>query len=315
MDRQRRRSLDRASPLDPNLAERVLSGALAPEDLPPALGPVAGVIQAIRPDLPSTGSVRMDATRAERDLHTIGSMVSVLSDSHSARRWPRRLRRRSWFGGPALAPRPPGGFRVRLATSVVAAMIAFLMGMAYAGRLPGGAQDVASVVLSKVGLSVPRHHGAGGGTESDGQDETGDQGDGEKNGVGPDPNGAAHDGLCNAFFHGSGGSEGKKFDSVAFQNLRDAAAASGQTVEQFCGVEEGAAGNIGGKDKGSRGRGQGTEESDDQGEDESDDQGEDQDESEDQADDDQGRGSEDGHGNDGSGGDQSGGQDDQSNGG
>ncbi len=47
---------------------------------------------------------------------------------------------------------------------------------------------------------------------------------------GPDPTGPARHGLCRAFGHRSEGPGG----SVAAENLRTAAAHSGQSVEQFC---------------------------------------------------------------------------------
>jgi hypothetical protein len=143
---------------------------------------------------------------------------------------------------------------------VVAVLLAFLVGTAYAGRLPGPAQNAASVVLSKVGLSVPRHD-----NHSDG-DQSGDQGR-----HGPDPNGPAHDGLCNAYFHGNGGVQGGKYDSTAFTNLIDAAAKAGGTVEEYCGVQEGESGTTSGNgnEKGNHGKGHGSEESgDEQGENE-----------------------------------------------
>jgi hypothetical protein len=274
MDNQRRRNLDQASPLDPNLAERVLSGALAPEDLPPALGPLAEVIGALRDD-----SMRADASPAavegERDRATIDSMVTILSDLTQ-----RPARRRPWLRLPSPSPMPRslGGVRVRLATSVVAVVLAFLVGTAYAGRLPGPAQNVASIVLSKVGLSVPRHA----------QENDGDQGR-----HGPDPNGPAHDGLCNAYFHGNGGVDGGKYESTAFMNLIDAAAEAGGTVEEFCGVQDGESGTAAGNEKGNNGKGHDSEESDDEqgeNEQESDDDGQGQDE---QGSEDQGSGHED----------------------
>jgi hypothetical protein len=221
MDRQRRRHRDQAPPLDLNMADQVLSGALAPEDLPPALGPMAQAIDSMRAAASPT-----DSKRAEHDRRTIDSMVAFLG---AASRHPAgRLR----LPTPSALPRRLAGFRIRMATAVVAAALAFLVGVAYAGRLPGPTQNAVSVVLSKVGLSVPRHDKKADGThEADDQDGTGTQAP-----VGPDPNGPAHDGLCNAYFHGQGGTEGGKYDSEAFQSLRDGATEAGQTVEEFCGV-------------------------------------------------------------------------------
>jgi hypothetical protein len=261
MDSKRRRRRDQVPPLDPNLAERVLSGALTPEDLPPALGPMAEAIGALR------ASGKQDASlHAESDQRSIDSMVSFLSAA--ARHPARRLR----LPAPSVIPRRVVGFRVRMATVAIAAALAFLLGVAYAGRLPGPSQNAVSVVLSKVGLSVPRHD-----KTDDGSHGSNDQGgpDAEVP-VGPDPNGPAHDGLCNAYFHGQGGTQGGKFDSTAFQNVADAAAEAGQTVEEFCGVDAAPPGTVDEHGKGKDGRGHHGEESDDeQGSDEqgSDEQG------------------------------------------
>jgi hypothetical protein len=296
MDRQRRRHRDQAPPLDLNMADRVLSGALAPEDVPPALGPMARAIDALR-----TEASPEDSKRAGNDQRTIDSMAAFLG---AASRHPaRRLR----LPAPSVIPLRVAGFRVRMATAVVGAALAFLVGVAYAGQLPGPTQNAASVVLSKVGLSVPRHDKtAAGKHEGDDQD-----GSDVKGPVGPDPNGPAHDGLCNAYFHGQGGTEGGKFDSVAFQNLQDAATEAGQTPEEFCGVEASppgtpdehgnGKGNHGGKSNDEQG-------SDDQGSDEqgSNEQGSGQQENGDQGHDGS-HGNSGDQGDDGNGGNESGG--------
>jgi hypothetical protein len=168
-----------------------------------------------------------DSKRGAVDRRTIESMVSYLTDS---KRHPAR-----WLRFPAPEPLPTrlGGFRVRLATAIVAVGMAFLVGVAYAGRLPAPAQNAMSVVLSKIGLSVPRHAGSGDATDQEASDEGDDGG-----AVGPDANGPAHDGLCNAYFNGNGGTNGGKLDSVAFQNVQEAADDAGQSVEEFCGVDD-----------------------------------------------------------------------------
>jgi hypothetical protein len=224
MDHKRRRRRDQAPPFDLNLADSVLSGVLAPEDLPPALGPTARAVDALR-----ESAKQDDSMHARGEKRTIDSMVSLLSVA--ARHPARRLH----FPSPPVLPWRVAGFRVRLAPAVVAVALAFLLGTAYAGRLPGPAQNAASVVLSKVGLAVPRHDKSHDGTH--GSDDQG--GTSATVPVGPDPKGPAHDGLCNAYFHGQGGTEGGKLDSVAFQNLQDGAAETGQTIPEFCGVDAG----------------------------------------------------------------------------
>src|SRR5204863_8720849 len=84
MDRQRRRHRDQAPPLDLNMADRVLSGALAPEDLPPALGPMAQAIDSMRAAASPTDSMQAaasptDSKRMEDDRRTIDSMVAFLA--------------------------------------------------------------------------------------------------------------------------------------------------------------------------------------------------------------------------------------------
>src|SRR5439155_163069 len=113
--------------------------------------------------------------RMEDDRRTIDSMVAFLA---AASRHPAgRLR----LPAPSVLPRRLVGFRVRMATAVVAAALAFLLGVAYAGRLPGPTQNAVSVVLSKVGLSVPRHDKTPVGThEPDDQDGSGGQGSDEQ---------------------------------------------------------------------------------------------------------------------------------------
>jgi hypothetical protein len=228
MDSQRRRPLDQPPPLDPHLVEQVLSGAQAPEDLPPALGPLAGVIGALRED-------GVQGQAGQKDRAAIDSMVTALSDPSS-----RLGRRRPWRRFPSAYPLPRrvGGVRVRLATSLVAVVLAFLVGTAYAGVLPGPAQEVASIVLSKVGLNAPGHDA------NDDGDPSGSEGENQDR-HGPDPNGPAQAGLCNAYFHGNGGEQGGKNDSTAFQNLVDAADQAGQSVEDFCGVQDGVPGTPG----------------------------------------------------------------------
>ena len=156
----------------------------------------------------------------------------------------------------SLPPSPTGGWcPVRLATSLVAVVLAFLVGTAYAGVLPGPAQEVASIVLSKVGLNPPGH-------TSDEGDQSGEEGENQGR-HGPDPTGPAHAGLCNAYFHGNGGEQGGKNGSTAFQNLVDAADQAGQSVQEFCGVQDGVPGTPGEN----HGKGHDKEKSDDHGSD------------------------------------------------
>ena len=146
-------------------------------------------------------------------------MAAILAEAPAHKAWRRHLR----VPFRPSVPRPLNVFRVRLATALVAATLAFMVGLASAGRLPGPAQNAISVALSKFGITIPR--------EGDGQDQPG-----TTTPVGPDLAGPEKKGLCNAFFAGTGNEENGKVDSnsVAFKNLQDAADKAGQSVKDFC---------------------------------------------------------------------------------
>ncbi len=60
--------------------------------------------------------------------------------------------------------------------------------------------------------------------------------DGEHGGQGPDANGPAHDGLCNAYLRGLANGNPKDPAVPPWRNLLDAATKAGKSIEQFCGV-------------------------------------------------------------------------------
>jgi len=144
-------------------------------------------------------------------------MAAILAEAPAHRAW-----RRHWrVPFRPSVPRPLNVYRIRLATALVAASLAFMVGLASAGRLPAPAQNAISVALSKFGISIPRG----------GQDQSG-----QTTPVGPDLTGPEKKGLCIAFFAGNGNEENGKTDSssVAFKNLQDAADKAGQSVKDFC---------------------------------------------------------------------------------
>ena len=97
-----------------------------------------------------------------------------------------------------------------------------------AGVLPSSAQNFAATVLSKVGISAPHH------LSKHSNDQNGVVLPTATPSRGPDPSGPAKFGLCNAYAQGQGGTNGGKYDSVAFKNLANAATAAGQSVQDFC---------------------------------------------------------------------------------
>jgi len=212
--------------LDPFTEERLLSGTVHPDDLPPTLGRVAGLLHSARagalldPELEQDkergvagsdkerGAAAHDKERAlTRELEQISAMVMILSGQPAAALTP------------AGAHRPRVLRRAKIVAAVFAATLVIGSGLAFAGALPGGAQDAAAKMFAKLGITVPRH--------DKGSQST-------KPGPGPDVTGPAKFGLCQAFSSGQGGQNGNKDNAVPFQNLQKAATAAGQTVDQFC---------------------------------------------------------------------------------
>jgi len=218
MDSSRRRGLQSRSS-DREAADGLLSGTLGAQDAPAEWRPVTELLTVLRTLPATTPGGRADATgvdsSAERGRRTVQAMAAILAEAPAPRAW-----RRHWrVPFRPSVPRPLNVFRVRLVTALVAATLAFMVGLASAGRLPGPAQNAISVALSKFGITIPRSGQSGQTTP-----------------VGPILSGPEKKGLCNAFFAGKGNAESGKVDSnsVAFTNLQNAAAKAGQTVKEFC---------------------------------------------------------------------------------
>ena len=219
MDLHRRRGIQSRSP-DRETTDGILSGTIGPQDAATEWRPVAELLTVLR-TLPATApGAGADATGVDpgtdRDRRTVQAMTAVLAGAQAHKAW-----RRHWrVPFRPSVPRPLNVYRVRLATALVAASLAFMVGLASAGRLPGPAQEALSVALSKFGITIPRG----------GEDQSG------KTPVGPDLSGPEKKGLCNAFFAGKGNEENGKADSnsVAFTKLQDAADQAGQSVKDFC---------------------------------------------------------------------------------
>jgi hypothetical protein len=220
--------------MDDDIAEALLGGLTAHEDAPAGFEHVAALFRAAAaPGYDSMKVLGHEAmttnygSMSARGRDSIAAMVAVLSAGGGTEAAPARSPRRSRAIGARL--------RLKLGAGVLAGTLMLGTGLAAAGVLPEPAQNLASSLLAKVGISV-RHHGQGIGSGQNGpgtpKDAT-DAGD-TSHGTGPDVTGPAALGLCNAFPSGQGASNGGRDQSTAFRNLQAAADASGQTVEQFC---------------------------------------------------------------------------------
>jgi hypothetical protein len=186
-------------PLDEVTDERLLSGAIEPDDAPPAYQGVARLMRALR--APS-----IDSELGQRE-ETILAMKDVLSTPPAGSH---RIRRR--ISGMSMPS------RLRLIAITLAALLVLGTGLAFAGSLPSGAQKVASGVLSKIGVTVPGRNSHADTHSNSASTEA--------------PPEAAWFGLCTAWQSGQGGEQGKKDQATAFTRL---SAAAGETsVQDFC---------------------------------------------------------------------------------
>ena len=118
-------------PLDVDTADRLLSGSVLPADAPPGYEAVATLLDGLRP--PSEERVfRHEDTMPK----LVGTGRSSLLNTMST-------------------PRRSTLHRFKLAGAAFAGALICTTGLAFAGTLPDAAQDVASSMLSKVGVTVP----------------------------------------------------------------------------------------------------------------------------------------------------------------
>ena len=118
-------------PLDIDTADRLLAGQVLPADAPPGYEAVASLLNGLRAH---------EEERVRRHENTVPELMkggrSPLLETKST-------------------PRRSTLHRFKLAGAAVTCALACTTGLAFAGSLPGAAQDVASSMLSKVGVTVP----------------------------------------------------------------------------------------------------------------------------------------------------------------
>jgi hypothetical protein len=123
-------------PLDLDTADRLLAGTVAPEDAPPGYANVARLLE--------SAAAQPTAEELSRETEVVAMVAAAVRSSSSIHSVsPRR------FFMPFALSRP------RITAAFVALTLACTAGLASAGSLPGAAQDIASSMLAKVGISVP----------------------------------------------------------------------------------------------------------------------------------------------------------------
>jgi hypothetical protein len=124
-------------PLDTDTADRLLAGAIQPEDAPPGYAELARVLRA--------ASAETTAEELACEAEIVAMVAAAVRSSSSVHP---SSSRRSYM--PFALSRP------RISAAIVAAWLACtVIGLASAGALPGAAQEIASTMLHKVGISIP----------------------------------------------------------------------------------------------------------------------------------------------------------------
>jgi hypothetical protein len=118
--------------LDPNTTDRLLSGALQPDDAPPGYAEVARLVHAVTAE-PSPGEL---AGKAQ----AVAAMAETVGWSRSA--------------GRAAGSRPSIMLKAKIAALLVGVSMLSSTSLAVAGALPAPAQNAASTILAKVGVRV-----------------------------------------------------------------------------------------------------------------------------------------------------------------
>jgi hypothetical protein len=126
----------RVVPLDANTSDRLLAGAVSPADAPPGYADVAWLLEAL--------SAQPTADELAREAEHVAMVATAVLSSSGAQ-----------SSSPTRSFIPFALSRPRIAAVLIATGLACTGGIASAGVLPGAAQDIASAILGKVGISVP----------------------------------------------------------------------------------------------------------------------------------------------------------------
>jgi hypothetical protein len=114
--------------LDVDTADRLLAGSVAPEDAPPGYARLSSIL---------AGEPPSDEVIAEADF--VAVLAATVRSSPTTEKPSRR----------SIMP------RMKLAAALAVTALVGTTGLALADGLPGSAQDIASTMLAKVGVTVP----------------------------------------------------------------------------------------------------------------------------------------------------------------
>jgi hypothetical protein len=135
--------------LDPETTERMLSGALEPDDAPPGYADVVRVLRAT--------TAPPERTSAAREAWAVAAGQQIADEE-----------RMDLSAGVESSSVRSNYLRAKVVTVVTVGTLLGTGGMAMAGALPASLQDAASKVFDKVGITVPLGHPASTGPEISG---------------------------------------------------------------------------------------------------------------------------------------------------
>ena len=225
-------------PLDLDTADRLLAGTVAPEDAPPGYANVARLLE--------SAAAEPTADELSRETEVVAMVAAAVRSSSSIHSVSSR---RSFM--PFALSRP------RITAAFVAVALACTAGLASAGSLPGAAQDIASAMLAKVGISVPgpnEHSGTHPSVRGSSSDASSDAATGSEIGElatttdltsvdkGAAISGAASDGKSQAGQHGSASGGSAPVDTPNGGGTGTADTASGGKSSQGTSTADAASG-------------------------------------------------------------------------
>jgi hypothetical protein len=201
--------------LDERTADDLLSGEVDRGSLSPELQRVSRLLAVVRSPAVANELAGEDAM--------VDAMLDVIGTSHSRVNVEVQRNRR--------AKR-----RTAIAVAAVALVALASTAAAVTNRLPAAVQTTIADAGSHIGIHLPKpDDDKTSDPESDDESNAPavDAGTDSSSGQGPDATGSAKDGLCTEHF-ARGTSPSEHAGGVAEQNLDAAAAAAGQTVDEFC---------------------------------------------------------------------------------
>ncbi len=192
-------------------SEQLISGRIAPDDLPVDSARVARLLTALRSPTASDGAGEQEAVAT-----IVAAIVAAPISLETARR--RRML--------------PQLLTAKAAAAAAVVLLAGTGAAAATGSLPDAAQSRVADALAKVDVSIPKPGGDHARSGSHDGEQPGDHG----SAVGPDATGPAMKGLCTAWAARSKGDDnrGNSGDSIAFTNLRHRAHDAGVLVKEYC---------------------------------------------------------------------------------